>query len=263
MRYKQIKSDSVINTITKKDTLFKGKYTIDSYQNCEYGCKYCDSSFEKTIYIKANSEEILKKEIKQIEKGMIIVGSVHDPYQKADENYKITRKLLKIILKKNFPCHILTKSNLILRDIDILSKINNCIVTISLTSMNKSIANIFEKDVPSPKVRLQTIRKLSKSGITAGIAQIPILPYITEIEIEDIIKSAKKHGAYHFLYKYLELKGDQRYSFFNIVKYHYPDLIKKYQKLYFNNYLPDNNYSLKTKEKINKFCKIYKLNNKL
>ena len=130
MNYKQIKVDSLINKIIKKDTLFGGKYTIDPYQNCEYGCKYCDSSFDETIYIKSNAVELLKSEITQIEKGIIIVGSVHDPYQKAEEYYKITRRLLKIIQNNNFSCHILTKSNLVLRDIDILSKISKCKVHI-------------------------------------------------------------------------------------------------------------------------------------
>ena len=263
MEYKQIKVDTLIKTITKRDMLFGGNYTIDPYQNCEYGCKYCDSSLEKKIFIKTNALEIFKKEIKQIKKGIIIVGSVHDPYQKAEENYKITRNLLKLIQKNNFSCHILTKSNLVLRDLDILLKIKKCFVTISLTSLNKKITNIFEKNVPSSEVRLETIKKLTKSGITAGIAIIPILPYITDKEIKDILKIAKEKNASYILYKYLELKGDQRILYFNILKKYYPQLLDKYIKLYQDSYHPNDDYILKIKKEIKTLCKNYGLKNKI
>ncbi|MCK5458581.1 MAG: hypothetical protein KAI20_01710, partial [Thermoplasmatales archaeon] len=116
MEYKLINCDSLLKRITRKDTLFNGKYCIDPYQNCEFGCLYCDSSFEKTIYVKNNSVEILENELQTVEKGVIIIGSVHDPYQRAEQTYEITKKILKTIKKYQFPCHILTKSTLILRD---------------------------------------------------------------------------------------------------------------------------------------------------
>jgi DNA repair photolyase len=263
MEYKQINIDTLIKTITKKDTLFGGNYTIDPYQNCEYGCNYCDSSLEKKIYIKTNALEIFNNEIKQIKKGKIIIGSVHDPYQIAEKNYKITRNILKLIQKNNFTCHILTKSNLVLRDLDILSKMNKCFVTISLTSLNKNITNIFEKKVPFSEIRLDTIKKLSKSGITAGLAIIPILPYITDMEIEKILKHAKENFTSYVLYKHLELKGDQKILFFNILKKHYPLLIDKYTKLYQDSYHPNDDYILKIKKEINTLCKKYGLKNKI
>ena len=146
MLYKQIKIDFLLNKITNKDKLFAGNYTIDPYQNCEFGCLYCDSSFDKTIFIKTNAVEILKKELETVKKGTIIVGSVHDPYQRAEEELKITRDLLKTIKKHDFSCHVLTKSDLVIRDVDILSKIDNCMVTISTISLKDSISKIFEKN---------------------------------------------------------------------------------------------------------------------
>ena len=111
MLYKQIKVDFLLNKITNKDKLFAGNYTIDPYQNCEFGCLYCDSSFDKTIFIKTNAAEILKKELETAKKGTIIVGSVHDPYQRAEEELEITRDLLKTIKKHEFSWHLLTKSD--------------------------------------------------------------------------------------------------------------------------------------------------------
>ncbi len=263
MLYKQIKVDFLLNKITKKDKLFKGDYTIDSFQNCEFGCLYCDSSFDKKIYIKTNAVEILNKELKKSKKGTIIVGSVHDPYQKAEEEFKITRDLLKIIAKQNFSCHILTKSDLIIRDIDIIRKINNCMVSISIVSLKNIVSEIFEKNVPLPKKRLKTIEKLTNEGIIAGLAVIPILPYIIEEELEDIVKLAKTHNAFYLLYKHLELKGDQKKFFIKILKEFYPDLVEKYGKLFMETYIADEKYILKIDNTIKKLCKKYKLKNRI
>jgi DNA repair photolyase len=263
MHYKQIKVDFLLNKITKKDSLFKGDYTIDSYQNCEFGCLYCDSSFDKTIYIKTNAAEILNKELEKSKKGTIIVGSVHDPYQKAEEEFKITRDLLKIINQQEFSCHILTKSDLVIRDIDILKKIDNCKVTISITSLKDAVSKIFEKNVPLPKIRLQTIEKLTNEGIISGLAVIPVLPYIVEEELENIVKSAKNHKALYLLHKHLELKGDQKTFFINILKDFYPELVEKYEKLYMDSYMPDQKYILKINNAIKKLCNSYNLKNRI
>ena len=81
----------MLNKITTKDMLFGGNYTLDPYQNCEFSCKYCDSSYDEKIYIKTNAIELLEKELKKIKKGTIIIGSVHDPYQKAEKKSRILK----------------------------------------------------------------------------------------------------------------------------------------------------------------------------
>jgi DNA repair photolyase len=263
MQYKQIRVTSLLNKIVTKDSLFSGDYTVDPYQNCEFGCLYCDSSFDKTIYIKSNAVEIIEKELKQSKKGTVIIGSVHDPYQKTEESCKITRELLEKIRTHGFSCHVLTKSDLVLRDIDILSEIRDSRVTISITSLKESIFNVFEKDVPSPDVRLQTIEKLSSAGITAGLAVIPVLPFFVEAELEKMIKLAKKHRAHYLLHKHLELKGDQKEFFLEILEKRYPRLLEKYQKLYKDSYFPDVDYISKINETIAKLCNKYELKNKI
>jgi DNA repair photolyase len=259
MHYKEIKSDSLLKKITTKDKLFNGNYSIDPYQNCEFGCLYCDSSIDKTIFVKTNSADLLKKELKKITKGVIIVGSVNDPYQNAEKNFKITRSLLEIIKQKNFSCHILTKSDLILRDIKILTEINNCTVTISIISLKNSIFKIFEKNTPSTEKRLNVMKKLSDKGIKTGLAILPILPYLVEQEFENIIKSAKKQKAQYILYKPLELKGDQKTLFMDLLKNYRIDLIDKYKKLYKNSYLPDKKYIFQINKSLEKLCKVYNL----
>jgi len=264
MQYKLIKSDSLLNKITSKDNLFAGDYTIDPYQNCEFGCLYCDSSYDKNIYVKTNVDAVLDKELSNVLKGRVIVGSVHDPYQKAEEKYEITRSLLKIIKKHGFPCHILTKSEIILRDLDILSELKDCIVTISIISLNDKVVNIFEKNVSSPKIRLETLKKLSDKGIKTGIAIIPVLPYIIEKkELENIIKSAHQNQARFLLYKNLELRGDQKNIFIETLKKFFPEIVKRYEELYHDSYTPKNKYTQSLKKSLLLLCKKYKINNKI
>ena len=263
MEYKCARYDSLVNNITTKDRLFVGNYTVDPYQNCEFGCKYCDSAIDKTIYIKTNATQLLNKELATKEKGMIIVGSVHDPYQQAENSYKITRDLLKIIQDQGFSCHILTKSTLAIRDIDVLSNIRNCLVTISITTLNKSVANIFEKNVPSPKERLQTVKILSDHGIKTGIAIMPILPFIVEEELEGMVKSASNHNAQYVINKHLELKGDQKHLFMNTLEEYYPHLTEKYEQLYKNSYTPNDAYLTKIRNTINKWCSEYSIKNRI
>ena len=140
MTYKYINYEKIVNEITKKDNLFFGDYIIDPYQNCEFGCKYCDSTFDKTIYIKNDFLNKIEIEIKDLSKGTIIIGSVSDPYQNIEKNLFITRNLLKIIKKYEFNAHILTKSNMILRDIDILKQIKNVSLTISIISLDEKVS---------------------------------------------------------------------------------------------------------------------------
>jgi len=227
MEYKYINYDRIINKIANKDKLFFGDYIIDPYQNCEFGCKYCDSSYEKIIFIKNNFLNKVQNEIKDIIKGTIIIGSVVDPYQNIEKKLKMTRNLLNIIKKNQFKVHILTKSTLILRDIDILSQIKNVTVTISIISLNKKIS----------------------------------LPYIIENEIEDIVKLSLKYKTKFLLYKFLELKGFQKKCFYDDLKVFNKKLVERYIDLYKDNFTPDSKYIKRINNQILKNCEKYGLSN--
>jgi len=112
--------------------------------------------------------------------------------------------LLKILKEYDFPVHILTKSDLVLRDIDLLSEFSKPIVTISLSSLDEHVLNIFEKHVPPGVERLKIIEELNNQGIKSGLAIMPILPFIVEDELENIIGEANRHNALYVLHKHLE-----------------------------------------------------------
>ncbi|MBU0497344.1 MAG: hypothetical protein KKC68_00610 [Candidatus Thermoplasmatota archaeon] len=123
MPIKEIECQQIIRKITPHDTLFSGSYALDPYQNCAFACSYCDSAYDPTIYVKSNAITILQQELQTIKPARIIVGSVHDPYQPIEKSTKLTRKILQTLTNAGFPIHVLTKSPLIFRDIDILKKI--------------------------------------------------------------------------------------------------------------------------------------------
>jgi len=261
MKYKIVNYKKIINKITNKDKLFIGDYIIDPYQNCEFGCKYCDSSYEDIVYIKNNFINRVKEEIINLSKGTIIIGSVVDPYQNIEKNYEYTRNLLKIIKENNFNLHILTKSDLILRDIDILSKINDVSVTFSIISLNQKLSDFFETKVPSSLNRLKIVEKLSKKGINSGLAIIPILPYLIEKEIVDIIDSAVKYKSNYLLFKHLELKGYQKEIFYNHLKLFDSNLPNKYMDLFGSNFIPNSEYIDYINDLIIETCGKYNLSN--
>jgi len=258
MEYKLINCDSVLKVITKEDSLFHGNYCIDPYQNCEFGCQYCDSSFEKTIYVKKNIKEILEKELQTIKNGRIIIGSVNDPYQNVESKFQLTHSILDTLKDYHFPCHILTKSPLVLRDLPLLSQLDS-IITISLSSLNDQVIRIFEPEVPTTATRLQTLQNIRNHGLKAGLALIPILPYIVETELESIVQAASKAKAQYLLHKHLELKGDQERHFRNLIKIHYPHLLSNYDTLYENDYTPQEQYLQEITTTLQQYCKKYNI----
>ena len=264
MNYKCIQQNNLIKTITRKDTLFHGNYTIDPYQHCEFGCSYCDSTFDNTIYITSNADELLNKEITTLKKGRVIIGSVHDPYQPIEEKYEITRSLLEILQQKQMPTHILTKSTLILRDIDIIKKMKDLWITFSILSTDEHIWHLFEGNTPSPLSRFETMKQLTTLAKT-GVAMIPILPFITDTQdhIETLIENAKQYQADYVVHAFLELKGNQKTSFLTIIKKHFPHLFHQYELLYTNNIFPHEEYIMPINESIKKICLKYQLPNKI
>jgi len=144
-----------------------------------------------------------------------------------------------------------------------LSKINKCIVTVSITTLNENISNIFEKNVPLPKERLQIVEKLSENEIRSGIAIMPILPFIVEEELEDIVEVASKYKADYILYKHLELKGDQKTVFLKTLEKFNSNLINRYKELYKDSYMPSKTYILNLKDILDKLCKKYKVKNRI
>ena len=255
MNVKEVQVKNLIKTITKKDILFHGNYTIDPYQNCEFGCIYCDSTLDDTIYVKTNALNLLNQELTQLDLGRIIIGSVHDPYQPVEQKFHLTHKIISRLSQTKFPVHILTKSPTVLKDISVIKTLVQPIVTFTILGLEDSFWKTIEPDAPSPIKRLQAMKKLSSQGITTGIALIPTFPFLSDNHLQDVISKAKKYHASYLLYKPLFLQGKQKEIFLKHIKQSFPQIYTKYKELYHNSPTPPQRYTNTLHQSIINSCK--------
>lgn len=232
-----------IRTIKCKNVLTKSNlpqvdYCINPYVGCLHGCVYCYARFMRRftghnelwgqfLDIKINAPEIIAKElIKNPKRGTILLGSVTDAYQPHEHKYQLTRAILKILCQYNFPISILTKSNLVIRDIDLLKQFNNCEVGLTITSIDENVARNFEPCTPSPQKRIEALEILHQAGIVTYAFIGPILPEITNIES---IFEALKGKVDFIMAESLNLKCGNRCFIENLLSTKYPKLLPLYQ----------------------------------
>jgi DNA repair photolyase len=257
----EIQAKSLLRKHKKIDSWFVARYGMNLYRGCVHNCVYCDGRAEKynvpgdfgsDVAVKVNAIDILKRELdptrkrKPMKPGYIMLGGgVGDSYQPAEGEYRLTRKVLGILLEQNWPVHILTKSTMVEEDIETIERINTrrkAIVSFSFSSINDTISKIFEPGVPLPGKRLQTIKRLKEAGIACGIYLMPVIPYITDTkdEIERVVQIAKGIGVDFIVFSGMTLKqGRQQAYFLRVLKEHYPELVTDYSKLY-----PGNKYGI-------------------
>jgi DNA repair photolyase len=261
---KEIKARSLLNKHIKRDEWFLGNYTLNPYAGCSMGCIYCYTRGSKyggnygvEVAAKSNAVPILKKQLKNIirhnERGFIVLGSAADPYPTVEKDLKLTREILGIIKRYKFPIHVLTKSTLILRDIDILKDIkdvavipedlekkldNGVIISFSFSTIDEKLAKIIEPGASGPIERLEAMKEVSDAGFKTGVVNMPTLPFLSDSEkdIEAMVKAAKKYRAHYVLYAGLTLYGDApddcKTLYFNFLMENYPDLLPEYENLF-------------------------------
>lgn len=193
-----------VKSVLTKSNLPASAYCINPYIGCQHGCVYCYARFMKRftkhtepwgsfVDIKVNSPEILKKQLsKNPKKSTALIGSVTDAYQPIEKRYGITRKLLEIIVDHQFPVSILTKSNLVLRDIDLLSKLDDCDVGITVTSLDDEFRKRFEPFTSSISDRINCLKSLHEIGIKTYVFIGPIFPQI--VDVAEIIEGVSDYS---------------------------------------------------------------------
>ena len=290
---KEIQVKSILNKHKKRDNWFLDDYSVNPYVSCSFNCIYCyirgskyGKNMAKSLSVKVNAPELLEKQLsrraKKGEYGIIALSSSTEPYMPIEEKLKLTRKLLEIILEYKFPVHILTKSTLVLRDLDLLKKIDKnailpenlkgklnrgVIISISFSTLDKKLAKILEPGAPKPIERLGIIKKCKKEGFLTGISHIPVLPFISDFEkqLEIMIKTSKEYGADFIFVGALTLFGnkptDCKTLYYKFLEKHYPGLIPKYKSLYRIFSMPSKEYQKDLEEKTKKLCYKYEIRN--
>ena len=245
-----ITAKTIITKVKYGNEWYGIDYNMNLYRGCSHRCIYCDSrsncyhidNFD-IVRGKENALYILEQELyKKRKKGVIGIGSMSDTYNPLEKEYEQTRGALKLISKYGFGVSIDTKSDLILRDIDLLKEINsnnNVIVKFTITTPNDELSKIIEPNVCASSERLQAIKKLSDSGIFVGIMMNPVLPFITDNEedIKELVKLAYENGA-KFIHTYMgmTLRENQRDYYFDKLDEHFIGLKEKYIKYYGDRY---------------------------
>jgi DNA repair photolyase len=219
---------------------------MNLYRGCIHGCIYCDSRSEcygidnfEEIKVKVNAIDLLKEKLmKKRNKGIIGMGSMSDPYNPVERKYLLTRRSLELIREEKFGVFLITKSDLVLRDMSILSDINKnhkAIVGLTITTFDDELALKIEPHVTKSSMRFEAIRKLSDDGITAGVLLMPVLPFINDNpeNIINIIKAAATSGA-KFIYPWfgVTLRQNQRDYFYERLDENFPGIKAKYVKTF-------------------------------
>ncbi len=280
---KKVKAKSILRKGKKVDSWFLINYGMNLYRGCSHNCVYCDGrsegyyvdgEFGEEVTVKINAIDVLMRELDPTRKRVPLkhyfvglVGGVGDSYQPLEKKYKLTRQALNLFCERKFPVHILTKSTLIERDIDIIKKINEqtrAIVSFSFSSANDEISSIFEPGVPSPRERLKTLSKFKKEGIACGMYLIPVIPFITDTPdvMEETIKKAKETDLDFIVFAGMTLKeGRQKEYFMKTLEEKFPGLIPHYENIYLKNKWgePTKEYQKSIHQIFNLLSKKYKI----
>lgn len=293
LHHKQVKS--VLNKHKKRDSWFLDDYSVNPYEGCSCNCLYCyirgskyGENMDEGLAVKENALEVLDKQLaaraKKNQYGIVAVGSGTDAYIHHEEQLRMTRGMLELLLKHRFPVFISTKCTLIKRDIDLLKEIDKAailpddlaltlkrgiILSVSISTMNEKISEMLEPGAASPHQRLNLIKELNQEGFLAGVNAIPVLPFLsdTEEELERIISAAKGSDADYILVGGLTLFGngtdDSKTLFYKFLERYDASLLPKYQHLYGLNFYTPFYYQNQLKEKTERLCRKHQIRNSI
>ena len=245
VEYFELPARSILNR-TRPNMPFQ--WTINPYRGCEFGCKYCYArythefmeldavEFEDKIYAKQATAELLRQELARTgRKEHIALGTATDPYQPAERRFGRTRAILEVFTRERGRfLGITTKSDLVLRDLDLLCEIaraNVLGVNLTVTTLDEKLARLLEPRAPRPALRLETVRRLSAAGICVSVFPNPIMPGITDGEraLDRLARAARDAGALSFGGGPLFLMPSAQKVFFPFLEKHFPDLAPKYK----------------------------------
>lgn len=294
IEFRAMRAKSLLNRSVSKRNLSL-EWSINPYRGCEFGCKYCyarytheflqpgkvveiptgryegpeqpwATAFEREIYLKENAAWLLEQELGRIPPEQeIALGTATDPYQPIERRAGLTRSILEVFSRHSgHRLGIITKSNLIVRDIDLLTKIaehNTLVVHVTITTADAVLARKLEPRAPRPDLRFAAVRRLREAGITAGILCSPLLPGINDAEasIEGVAEKAAAAKASFLAAHSLFLKSCSRPTWLSFVREHFPHLVDDYDRRFANADFADGTYRRQMAAVLQRVCTRYAL----
>ncbi|MBI3223360.1 MAG: PA0069 family radical SAM protein [Nitrosomonadales bacterium] len=214
--------------------------SLNAYRGCEHGCIYCYErpshgylnlspglDFETKLFAKPDAAKLLRAELAKPSYRClpIALGSNTDPYQPIEREWKITRQILEVLAECRHPLSIVTKSALVERDLDLLAQLARddlVQVFISVTTLDAELARKLEPRASSPRRRLQAVQRLNEAGVPCGVMVAPVIPFLTDAELENVLQAASDHGARSAHYTLLRLPYELKDLFKDWLVTHYP-----------------------------------------
>jgi DNA repair photolyase len=245
-----VQTDATRKIITRNDSPDIGfDRSINPYRGCEHGCVYCFArpthaylglspglDFESKLFVKPEAAELLAKELAApgYQPKVIAIGTNTDPYQPIERKYQVMRRILEVLERAGHPVGIVTKSALVLRDIDILARMAErklAKVALSVTTLDAELARRMEPRAATPMRRLETLRRLSQAGVPTTVMVAPVIPALNDNEIERILEAAQVAGVKEAGYVLLRLPLEVRDLFREWLMANYPDRYRHVMKL--------------------------------
>lgn len=247
-------------------------WTINPYRGCEFGCKYCYAryshefmelrdplQFERKIFTKRFQAEVFRSELARIRTGQCVwMGTATDPYQPAERRFRITRRMLDVMAgERGLEIGLTTKSDLVARDADVLSRIgrgNAVRVHLTITTLDEHLARLMEPFAPRPALRLRALRKLTDSGIQVTVLAHPVLPLINDSEesLDRVCAAAVENGATSFSASPVFLKPCAQQVFFPFLEQQFPHLVRRYRERFETSPYLKGHYPEMIKERLEK-----------
>ncbi len=264
----EIEAKGILNPVKQPDDWFGLKYNMNLYRGCQHRCIYCDSrsmcyqidNFDHEVIVKVNAVELLADQLpRKRVVGTIGTGSMNDPYMPLEKRYNLTGRALEVIAENRFPVHVLTKSDLVLRDIDILAEINQVFAAVSftVTAADDILGKKVEPGAPVSSRRFAAMARLAGRGIPTGVLLMPVLPFIEDTleNVIGIVELAAENGASYILPSLgMTLRDRQRFHYYQQLDEQFPGTKEQYVRQFGGSYFAEARRANQLYEAIEEAC---------
>jgi|GEM_PF-219148 len=235
---------SVLNVRKHADAWFWDRYSVNPYEGCAQACEYCNAvshryhkhnDFHRVVYAKVNAATVLRRQVVRKRRDVVAFSGVTEAYQPAERRHRITRQCLEVLLEEGFPVHIITKSHLVLDDLDLLVALHErTAVRVSMTipTIRPDVSRAIEPRSPSPQRRLDALSTLAEHGLHVGVTAMPLCPLIADHpdDIRALLVAAKDAGARYVLASGMSMHDRQRARWMDFVAERYPQHLPLYRR---------------------------------